>query len=577
RERNKTVAENLRKKKKKRHYKSPGDTGRNSLSKEEKSGSSNSSTENDNSDTSNTNSSTSNNNSSVSKRESRKTQRQARRDARRERRENRRQIRQSNRQQRKLNKDAGLGYKTDQQVANQQKRQANKLAKQQAKNKTWSGFGEKGAPRAWLNTNLKKWKGNVDHYNETEPDRMNELENQLGEVFTDDGKIINSKTNILKEWLNTFDQKVTTGEDVVDKFERAKETILGKVDNGEFVQGIEGDDAKKLKKLLLHQDDEGNTITDAERLKQQDEDFNSFVEDQIEGLSDTKAGRMQGYLNGLKYMADNKDNISVELGLDSCALISDYICGVANNKIDPAQTNFEKFFINKFEEGTARDVKGAPPVSNYGFGYDESLAEGKRSTDCEMERTDLWISSTIEDKDIYIRVVPDLNDQNKTKEIWEGMSNEQVNKRIAEITEKKEKIQAVKDEIAELDSYRGEFPVSSTLHEMSKKNEQLKTLEKKYSEGKYAEALKQYNKLLTDYNDLKNTDLTSFETEMENQNLVVGRKMNGSRSGHFFIVGRDSETNDWKLYDHNTFGGNSWGTKYNMDRHDDIVRFNWYE
>ena len=150
------------------------------------------------------------------------------------------------------------------------------------------------------------------------------------------------------------------------------------------------------------------------------------------------------------------------------------------------------------------------------------------------------------------------------------MLKEQVNQKITEITEKK-------DEIKELESYRGEFPASSTLNEISKKNDQLKTLEKEYSEGKLEKALTQYDELLTRYNNIKNNKLTSFESEMENQNLIVGRKMNGPGSGHFFIVGRDSETNDWKLYDHNTFGGNGWGTKYNMDQHDEIVRFNWYD
>ncbi|MCG8571290.1 MAG: hypothetical protein MJB14_14240, partial [Spirochaetes bacterium] len=78
-------------------------------------------------------------------------------------------------------------------------------------------------------------------------------------------------------------------------------------------------------------------------------------------------------------------------------------------------------------------------------------------------------------------------------------------------------------------------------------------------------------------NDLKNNKLTSFETEMENQNIAVGRKLTDPGIGHFFIMGRDSETNDWKLYDHNTYGDTGWGAKYNMDRHNDIVRFNWYE
>ena len=218
----------------------------------------------------------------------------------------------------------------------------------------------------------------------------------------------------LKELFGQFVQSVTEKEDAADKTQRMINKIMEDAEKGKFGMGISGDKAKELLDILKGGDNTDNN-----------KKFDKFVKEMSKNKDREEIERVKTYLNGLKYMYDNKDVAAVYIMSKSCAIISDYLLAGLTGKLDPTKVSYEDFYKTKFEQGWI----GSPysyreaPVWNRKFGWENN----------DPFIAGLNYRATIGDKQIFAYMRPDLYGKDKniaiehpgiTTEEWEKMKTD---------------------------------------------------------------------------------------------------------------------------------------------------------
>jgi hypothetical protein len=78
---------------------------------------------------------------------------------------------------------------------------------------------------------------------------------------------------------------------------------------------------------------------------------------------------LKRYLNGLKYIYDNRDEAAVQIANKSCSSVAFYLVTALSGRLDPLRTDFVSYWTTQFENGfLASDSNGPgtyekPPVS----------------------------------------------------------------------------------------------------------------------------------------------------------------------------------------------------------------------
>ena len=306
----------------------------------------------------------------------------------------------------------------------------------------------------------------------------------------------------LKELFGQFVQSVTEKEDAADKTQRMMNKIMEDAEKGKFGMGISGDKAKELLDILKGGDNTDNN-----------KKFDKFVKEMTEKKNKEEADKVKSYLNGLKYMYDNKDVAAVYIMSKSCAIIADYLLAGLTGKLDPTKVSYEDFYKTKFEQGwigSSGSYREAPVWNNkFGWENNDPFIAG------------LNYRATIGGKQIFAYMRPDLYGKDKniaiehpgiTTEEWEAMKTDPAYKQVFNI-----------------DTGVGSF--ENSLNDL--------------------------------YNSIGNIEW-----------YIVQRKRDYNDT-HFFIMKRTG--NEFKLYDHNwLFSPYAWSSSYNRDNHY-ISRYIWYK
>jgi len=278
--------------------------------------------------------------------------------------------------------------------------------------------------------------------------------------------------------------------------------IMEDAEKGKFGMGISGDKAKELLDILKGGDNTDNN-----------KKFDKFVKEMSKNKDREEIERVKTYLNGLKYMYDNKDVAAVHIMSKSCAIIADYLLAGLTGKLDPTKVSYEDFYKTKFEQGWIGSPKSyrEAPVWNNKFGWENN----------EPFIAGLNYRATIGGKQIFAYMRPDLYGKDVkidiehpgiTTEEWEAMKTDPAYQKVFDI-----------------DTGVGSFEKS--LREL--------------------------------YNSIGNIEW-----------YIVQRKTDYNDT-HFFIMKRTG--NEFKLYDHNwLFSPYAWSSSYNRNNHY-ISRYIWYK
>ncbi|NPV39711.1 MAG: hypothetical protein HPY78_10635 [Brevinematales bacterium] len=237
---------------------------------------------------------------------------------------------------------------------------------------------------------------------------FNESEPQTAELWQ---KARRGDEQALKELFGMFVQSVTENEDAADKVQRAINRIMADAEQGRFGMGISGERAKELLNILRG----GNT---AENNKK----FEEFVKKVVQNENDgEKQKKVKAYLNGLKFMYDNRDTAAVHIMSKSCAIIADYLLAGLTGRLDPTKVSYEEFYKTKFEMGEIGDERSytMAPVWNrtFGWGNNRPMVAG------------LNYRENIEGQNIFAYMRPDLYGRDKDIRIeYQGITAEELEK-----------------------------------------------------------------------------------------------------------------------------------------------------
>ncbi len=233
-------------------------------------------------------------------------------------------------------------------------------------------------------------------------------------------KAKNGDEAALKELFKQFTQQVTMEEDAADKTQRAIDKIMEDAEKGKFGMGIKGDRAKELLNILKG----GNTIENNRKFEKFRKDFIKEKADEMKkntgkNMKDEEEDSIKAYLNGLKYIYDNKNTAAVHIISASCAIISDYLLAGLTGKFDPTKVSYSDFYKAKFEKGEIGDNSSyttAPVwVRSFGWGNNKPFVVA------------LNYRQNIDGKEILAYIRPDLYGKDKNVAIeYQGITAEEL-------------------------------------------------------------------------------------------------------------------------------------------------------
>ncbi|URA09896.1 hypothetical protein [Thermospira aquatica] len=302
-----------------------------------------------------------------------------------------------------------------------------------------------GAPRSDQITNWLKRRdiyffglkvGNrKEYYNQKAPNLDAEWD-----IIYNPNSSFTEKTNAMRKIMEGFKQDVTEGEDATDKIQRAIDSILKDVKNGKFAMGIEGKDARELKKILESGDEKkfkefGDRIVKEKTSNSNQKQGETSKKDE----SQYSAVNYRVYLNALKYIYDNKETAAAYIQSEACAIIGFYLLSAFTGNLDGRKVSFSDFFRIQLENGLigkpTRDGYKTWPVFVQGFKW-----KGK-----EAFLSKLNANGSVEGVDIFIRITPpDLVGKNRSFEIiCDGRTVEEVSNRLAEVSQRFAELKAL--------------------------------------------------------------------------------------------------------------------------------------
>jgi hypothetical protein len=420
---------------------------------------------------------------------------------------------------------------------------------------------------------IKFWRYSIKNINMDEKDKA-EYEKLARQAYDENGNI--NDYSAYKKFKEMHYQYAKNGIDLVDMTEWALRGIDDSIKNEKYGMGISDLDAKYLTQIL-NGEAQGKKMTEQER----NEKFEDFKNSQLEKIDKMKLDDdpklntkkqmslkedMLSYLNGLRYIVDNRDIAAPVIARSSCRVVADYLYCIEKGYINPINTSYEEYYQNKFEHGKIgyTDSYTNAPMWNRAIGYNDMGDDDINNdvigfADNNNNAFKLYNSMNIEGQAITIKVSPDLQGLtiNGAKIKYSGINglsdiDIRINYLIQDNASKNEAINKLMEENGRL--YLQDLPLMSTglLNGNFIKTMVNNLIIENYTNeiANNNKAIKDYNKFKSDANKILNEVLPGLYESIKkgNTNFLV-QMVTPQIPTHYFTL-RKLDDAYFRVYDH---------------------------